>query len=186
MIEVPTFALEDGEHSAVTRGASGALNSCELGDISEMKFEIEAITRGWLVASPRGRARDFDCIIKRQSTRPITVQIKKARKQSEFRYLFNTSRGLGKNGRRVAYSYSAFDVLAVHLSDLDRWIFFSRQDLGERQGAAYTLPENRKQAQHSHSMDARNPDNWELLDRVAAMHSQESGGMGLRTSYPTP
>ena len=166
------FAPEDTEHSSAPNNgvldSSGTLNTCELGDISEMKFEIEACTRGWLVASPRGRTRDFDCIIKRQTTRPITVQVKRSRKQSEFRYLFNTSRGLGKTGRRVSYSHTAFDVLAVHLWDVDKWLFYSRQEIGNRHGLSYTLPNGRVTNLRVGATTAdRNPENWDLLDDVA-------------------
>jgi hypothetical protein len=161
------LAIPDSDIAPVTDGGVIDLNTCELGNISEMKFEIEACARGWLVASPRGRSRDFDCIVKRQNTRPVTIQIKRARKKLDHSYLFNTSRGLGKTGRRVLYSQSAFDVLAVHLVDIDKWIFYSREEIGTRQGITYTLPELRKNAPYPGATRARNVDNWSLIDDVA-------------------
>jgi hypothetical protein len=170
------FAVEDGEHSAVTEAGFATLNTCEIGNISEIKFEIEATMRGWIVASPRGRARDFDCIVKRQSTRPVTVQVKKARKSGGLGYVVNTTRALGKTGRRVTYSSAAFDIMAVHLHDIDKWVFYTRHELGDRQSTSYLLPQHRYRSTRQSAPDARDPDNWELLDQAAAMYSQESSG----------
>jgi hypothetical protein len=181
------FAVEDGEHSAVTDGAA-SLSACDKGDISELAFEMEAQKRGWIVASARGKSKDFDAIIKRPHLiRPVSVQVKLAnwapggggkRSQTPCRYAFHCGRVAGP------YTATAFDILAVHLADLDKWVFYTRAELGNRRRSSYLPPELRKQAIKFTAPDARDPDNWELLDQVAAMYSQESLSIGQPLSYP--
>jgi hypothetical protein len=186
VIELPTFALEDGEHSEVSFGGSREQgHAFDRGGLSEIAFEMDAIRRGWLVAAARGSGRDFDYIVKRPNVlRPVSVQVKYARWKKNaggyWHYSIKCRRRLG------AYSATAFDVLAAHLGDTGQWVFYARQELGNRGGTTYLPPELRKTAVAKTALTPRDPDNWELLDQVAATHSQESGGIGLRMSYPTP
>lgn len=174
------FALEDGEHSKVTESGI-SLSSGDKGDISELAFEMEAQKRGWIVASARGKSKDFDAIIKRPHLiRPVSVQVKLAnwapggggsRPGTPCRYGFHCGRLSGP------YSVTAFDVLAVHLGDMNKWVFYTRAELGNRRRSSYLPPELRRQAVKQSAPDARDPDNWELLDQVAALYSQESLGV---------
>jgi hypothetical protein len=181
------FAIEDGNHSQVALGGE-ALSACDKGDISELAFEIAAQKRGWIVASARGKSKDFDAIVKRSHLiRPVTVQVKLAnwaaggsgwKPGGAYRYSFPCGRLSGP------YAVTAFDVLAVHLADIDKWVFYTRAELGNRRRSSYLPAELRKKAVRSSAPDARNPDNWELLDQVAAMYSQESLGVAQQMSDP--
>ena len=176
MTQPVLFAVEDGEHSAVTRGAAPEFSSKRKGKISEAAFALQAIIRGWDVVNPNGDPDDYDTILKRPSTRPILVQVKRAmRSVQDNCYRINASRSGGPDSkRRILYSHTAFDVLAAHLADVDRWVFYTRAELGNRTQTTYKLPTDRRQVVQRRAPDARDPDNWELLDQVAAMYSQES------------
>jgi hypothetical protein len=184
VIEVPTFALEDGEHSAVAQGASGVvLSKHRIGDVSEFEFCKQATLRGWRVRHMGGSEQGYDAIISRSGVRPLFVQVKLARwkqKNAESGCYDIKNHAAGKT-----YSLVAYDILACHLEDIGKWVFYARQEFGSRSGTAFIPPDLRQRISRS-LIDARDPDNWELLDQVAATHSQESGGIGLRMSYPTP
>ncbi len=181
MIEVPTFALEDGEHSAVTEGL--ALSKNQLGDVSELAFELHAIRRGWTVATPRGSAQDFDAILKRPNLRPIVVQVKRAWASPKNGYSVPCCRR--RPTGRVSYSTDAFDVLAAHLPDTDQFVFFTRGEIGGVGKLSFLPAPSRKNSRRSDATVAdRDPDNWELLDQVAAMYSQESLPLGQPLSHP--
>ena len=161
------FTMIDAEHSPVTEGA--VLSSSRKGKISEAAFALAAVLRGWDVIDP-GDIEDFDRIIKRAGCRPITVQVKRAMMYGADKcYRINTSRSGGKGAKaRVLYSQHAFDVLAAHLADVDRWVFYTRAELLDRSQAIYMLPSDRKQTTSLRACAAREPDNWALLDEVAA------------------
>jgi hypothetical protein len=183
VIGVPTFALEDGEHSPVTQGLS--LSKNQLGDDSELAFELHAVRRGWTVATPRASAQDFDAIVKRPNYRPIVVQVKRAWATPTGGYSVPCCRRR-PNGR-VSYSKDAFDVLAAHLPDSDQFVFFTRTEIGDSGKLSFLPASNRKNARRSDATVAdRLPDNWELLDQVAAIYSQESQGVSQQMSDPLP
>lgn len=151
------------------------------GKISEAAFTLEAVIRGWDVIIPTASSDDYDRIIKRPNTRPIVVQVKRShRDASKDRYYrINCSRsGCSKgDSKRILYSATAFDVLAAHLHDIDKWLFFTRAEIGNRTTALYVLPEERKQSPRHDAMQDRNPDNWSLLHDIAEL---------LTFSGPTP
>ncbi len=180
------FAIEDGEHSAVAEGGISELSAKRKGKISEAAFALQAIIRGWDVVNPNGDPDDYDTILKRPHTRPILVQVKRSMRYPDDNcYRINASRSGGSDSkRRILYSYTAFDVLAAHLADVDRWVFYTRAELGDRTQTTYKLPAERRQVVSKRAPDARDPDNWELLDQVAAMYSQESKGVSQQMSHP--
>ncbi len=185
MTQPALFALTDGEHSEVTEGGM-QLSKSDKGDLSEMLFEIEAMTRGWLVASARGKGRDFDVILKKPQGRPVVVQVKRSgrpNKSGGSTYYINCGRKDYSQGF-IPYHKFAFDVLAVHLADTQQFVFFSRQEMGDRIRATFTPPNERKAAPQGRALESRQPDNWELLDQVAAMYSQESKGVSQQMSHP--
>ena len=137
------------------------------GKVSEAAFALQAVIRGWDVIDAGG-APDLDRIIKRPYTRPIAVQIKRAYYDApRSLYIVNCSRTRRANGDRVPYSATAFDVLAAHLPDIDKWVFYTRPELGNRQKATYILPGNRKNKTSYAACAPRDPENWSLLDDVA-------------------
>ena len=167
-------ALTDGQHSAVTEDAV-ELTSSHKGRISEAAFALQAVIRGWLVFDP-GDADGFDRIIKRQDTRPIAVQIKRAWKyKQDSCYRINASRSATWGRKRQLYGPMAFDVLAAHLPDVDLWVFYTRAELGNRTQTTYKLPHERLQTTSRRACDARSPNNWELLDDVAQSLTNSGG-----------
>ena len=145
--------------------------SAHKGKISEAAFTLAAVIRGWDVIMPTASSEDYDRIIKRPLTRPLVIQVKRAHRDAanDRYYRINCSRSgcAGVGHKRILYGPMAFDVLAAHLHDIDKWLFFSRPELGNRTTTLYVLPEERKQASRSDAMQDRTPDNWSLLDDVA-------------------
>lgn len=134
------------------------------GRVSEIAFSLEATSRGWDVCTPLAGTDDYDCIVKRYNTRPIVVQVKRATLlQSETWRMFKVT---GCPASRP-YSEMAYDVLAAHLAEVDKWVFFTRQEMGDRTKTTYTLPEDRKLSTKSSALAPRDPDNWDLLHDVA-------------------
>jgi hypothetical protein len=182
VIEVPTFALEDGKHSAVTEGGSSSrFFSSQKGDISEFEFCKQASLRGWRVRHMGGCEQDYDVIISRALSRALFVQVKRAH-----RWNGQNNYDIKNHSRGRTYSLAAYDILAAHLEDIDKWVFYTRGQLGNRKATTYMPTEFRSRATKSSAPDARDPDNWELLDQVAAMYSQESLPLGQPLSYPAP
>jgi hypothetical protein len=182
------FALTDGEHSAVTEGGAAALqiDSGPKGAIVEKRFEIAALERGYEVAVNIGGGRDFDHIIRKPPGRPLVIQEKTGiwnPRHSAYK-IYNT----GRNSK--PYSQHAYDVLAAYLPDRKQWLFYTRSEFANRGSTNYQPQEFRKVARmvsrgvHGELMADRNPDNWELLDQVAAMYSQESLGVTQQMSHP--
>ena len=170
----PFFAIMDGEHSVATRdrGEFDEANLCltERGQLSELDFEREALRRGWIVCTPRGGTRNFDAIITRQDSRPILVQVKRARRQRMYQHVYaiRCCRRDRNKAKNISYSSTAFDVLAAHLCDVGRWVFYTRAEIGNRTGLSFALPNERKSSRRRAGWPAiRDPDNWELLDEVA-------------------
>lgn len=160
------FAMGDGEHSPVTEGAVIELgpkkDDNRTGNITEKAFDLEASKRGWLVAINSGGAPDFDFIIKRpERARCAVVQVKTATwKTRDNLYLIKTST------RDKPYSSTAFDVLAAYLRETNSWLFYSREELGDRTSTSYTPPILRKKMTRCHALDHRPENNWEFLDAI--------------------
>ena len=159
------LAMPDSDMAPVAEGATfGVVLSCvDKGDLSEDAFDMEAKRRGWLVAYGRGKGRDFDTIVKRPNlVRPVTVHTRRAQwddKQNSYQVSCTTASGL--------YSETAFDVLAVHLFDVDQFVFFLRSEIGSRTNFRYMPAHLRKYKQYANSIPYRDPNNWRLLDEVA-------------------
>ena len=194
MTQPPLIATLDSDMAPVTEDAlveSRALSRVELGHVSEKAFDLEATKRGWLVATHSGGGADFDFIIKKPHIlRPVVMQVKKAHliidSSSSRHYKIRAGRRLYHRRGIVRYSETAFDILASHLSDIDGWVFYTRRELSNRASTTYSLPEHRKLATKFSAMDARDPNNWHLLDQVAEspIANQESLGVGPPLSYP--
>jgi hypothetical protein len=134
--------------------AATELSACRKGEISETLFIAGAMVHDWEIFTPFGHAQTADLCLVRPGARPITVQVKTARRNSARpkHHQINCCRTSG-----APYQPGDFDVLAVYLADLNQFVFYSMQDLNGRAGMSYN-PE----ADHH-----RNPGNWELLNDVA-------------------
>jgi len=165
------FAMGDGEHSPVTEGAVIELgpkkDDNRTGNITEKAFDLEASKRGWLVAINSGGAPDFDFIIKRsERARCVVVQVKTANWEARNNaYSIKTSSGRPR-GRTKPYSSTAFDVLAAYLRETNSWLFYSREELGDRTSTTYTPPILRKNKTRQSALDYRPENNWEFLDTI--------------------
>jgi hypothetical protein len=194
------FALTDGEHSEVTEGGINApLNAAQRGAselpekrndgvkgaIVERLFEIAALERGYEISVNIGGGKDFDYIVRLPGGRPVVVQIKTGCWADK-----NCSYEIKNYSKAGIYAFGAYDVLAVYLPDRRQWLFYLRTELGNRSRTSYTPPEIRRRLRKSftraygESVTDRDPDNWELLDQVAAMYSQESLGVAQPMSDP--
>ena len=168
------FAMEDDERSLVTEGAF-VMSSARAGDDSELAFERAALQRGWRVCAPKGAAEEFDYIVKRRGGRPVVVQVKRAAmqhsKESNYNIRCCKTRGprasAGVSARRIPYEVGAFDVLAAHLPDLDKFVFFTLGEINGRTSVGYTPPDRRQNRRQQRAVAARDPDNWELIDAIA-------------------
>lgn len=178
-------ATQDSDIAPVTEGAMVDVQSSDYkGRVSEAAFTYQAVRRGWEVIDAGGAA-DYDRLIKRPTTRGLLVQVKRAYRDSgRTLYVVNCSRSRKGVSGRVQYSSTAFDILAVHLADIDQWVFYTRSELGNRTRATYILPHERKNKTSVIACEARDPNNWELLDQVAAIYSQQSFGLGQPLSDP--
>ena len=130
------------------------------GPISEAFFACEAIRRGWLVYTTNvGHNEPADAIIVRPPNRPIAVQIKTATIAGDrnFSYGVLSCRGRGKNKR--TYRKGDFDVLAALLPDLQKFVFWGFEEIAERKRITYSPRLHRQ------------PDNWDLLDKVTSGQS---------------
>lgn len=162
------LALPDSDISPVTEGAVVEQSARLKGRISEAAFALEAVERNWIVIDP-GDIDDFDRILKRAHTPALTVQIKRAiMYAADGCYRVNASRSGGNGGKRILYGPQAFDILAAHLADINAWVFYTRAEIGNRTQLIYKRPEMRKQRVSSRACDARDLDNWNLIDEVAA------------------
>jgi len=151
------------------------LQAVPKGTIVERRFEIEALERGYEVATHSGGGKDFDYIVRLPGGRPVVVQVKTAVWDEKLgRYkIENSSKG-------KLYSADAYDVLAVYLPDRKQWLLYARAELGNRLTTTYTPPDLRRQLRksrygaHGEMVADREPDNWDLLYQIAAPYSQES------------
>jgi hypothetical protein len=186
MTQPVLFAVEDGEHSLVTVGATvqhpqntDALNHVakaaerrKRSQIAEVLFLKKAIEIGYAVKWMQGDCKNYDIILERPSMRPMFVQVKSAGTQAgRSDYVIRNS------SENVVYDAVAYDVLAVHLYDRNEWVLYTRSELGNRTATSYLPAEFRQYAARSRACDARTPDNWSLLDDVAE---------SLTLSGPTP
>ena len=162
------LAIPDSDMAPVTEDAvaavSAPLNKSDKGDVSELAFELEARRRGWIVCTPRGNTKGFDCIVLRPESVPVLVQVKAGTWISEkFSYQFNN------NMAGQIYSPTAYDIMAVHLVRQDRWVFFSREEMGNRLYGRYSASDAENFAPRKYpSLCDAVVDNWERIDEVAA------------------
>lgn len=156
------LATPDSDMAPVTEGAmfDVKLTDKQKGDIAEKAFDLAASLRRYTVCRPSGEVPDFDFIVMHPSGVWIVIQVKWASKEGNRYKVPNNSGG-------VLYSADAFEVLAAYLPDLNRWVFYTRAELGNRIKTAFIPAIDRRRAAKSSAPDHREMDNWELLDEVA-------------------
>jgi hypothetical protein len=136
------------------------LTDKQKGDIAEKAFDLSASLRRYTVCRPSGEAPGFDFVVIHPDGALIVIQVKWASKEGTRYKIANNSNG-------VRYGESAYQVLAVFLPDLNRWIFYTRAELGTRTQTTFTPAADRRRAAKLSACDHREMDNWHLLDEVA-------------------
>ena len=149
------------------------LSACRKGEIAEQLFAVGAMVRDYEIFTPKGHSQTADLCLVKSGQRPLMVQVKTAYVEGDRggTYSINVSRGASS---KAAYAHGDFDVLAAYLPDRNQFVLWTLADLQGRKKLRY------------HPDRHRSPNNWELLDQVAAMHSQESGGVSQQMSHPLP
>lgn len=157
------LATPDSDMAPVTESAAfdARLTDKQKGDIAEKAFDLAASLRRYTVCRPSGEVPGFDFIVMHPSGVWIVIQVKWATKEGNRYKVPNNSGG-------VLYSADAYEVLAVYLSDLNRWVFFTRAELGNRIKTTFIPAANRIRAAKSSAPDHREVENWNLLDEFAA------------------
>ena len=87
-----------------------------LGLISELRFKIEALERGFEVYDPVSPVSKVDFIVRKAPNRPLLVQVKRAHLCASGGWRFLTCALRPKKGA-VHYTVEDFDVYAVHIDD---------------------------------------------------------------------
>ena len=135
--------------------------------IAELLFCLKATELGYEVKWMQGNCKGYDIILERAGMRPMFVQVKyvlakpaNAGGDSKYYDISNSSHG-------ARYDRTAYDVLAVYLWDRNEWVLYTRDELGNRIGAKYTPPDLRIRTVRLGACDARDPNNWHLLNEVA-------------------
>jgi hypothetical protein len=163
------FAVEDGEHSQVAEG--GASANLDKGNSHAIEFFYEATRRGWHIYAPvfnDGVAAD--CVGTKPGLPSILFQNKTGTiERGRPGYGICASRG---STVKRPYARHDFDVLAAYLPDRKQFAFFTYDQVAGRKTIRYNPEIHFK------------PDNWELLDQVAAIKAQESLGVTQPMSNP--
>jgi hypothetical protein len=196
------FAVEDGEHSAVTEGGiivPADAADCpsrdydeerKRGDIAEYRCAIELTFRGYVCTVVGGNCEGYDIIANRRDIRPQFVQVKHGFLRGEpTQQRYRISNGTKTGGVYRAYSANAYDILAFYMWERDQWLIYGRAEFGNRTTAGYTPPDLRRKARSSigaygELIADRQPNNWELFDQLAMANSQESLGLPPPMSDP--
>ena len=169
MTQPVLFAVEDGEHSAVAEG--GCAGNLEKGNSHTIEFFYAATRRGWHIYAPvfnDGVAAD--CVGTKPGLPSILFQNKTGTiERGRPGYGICASRG---STIKRPYAKHDFDILVAYLPDRKQFAFFTYDQVNGRKMVRYDPNTHFK------------PNNWELLDQVAAMYSQESLSMGQPLSHP--
>jgi len=135
------------------------MTSSEKGSHAELLFCAAATERGFNILVPMtGTSSTVDVWLVNIAKRPISVQVKRAwHDANRNSYGLKILRG-GINARGLpdtsSYQAGDFDVLAAYLPNLDKFVLWKFEELGDRQKISYSPRLHRQ------------PDNWELLDSV--------------------
>jgi|688.fasta_scaffold02276_35 hypothetical protein len=123
--------------------------SCEKGTHAELLFCAEAGARGWQVLIPMGHSSSVDAWIFKAPGRPVSVQVKRALRDTRNDYTLNVGHG---SSSKVAYAEGSFDILAAYLPDIHDFVLWTLPDLKGRKRIRYNPTRH------------RSPGNWSLLE----------------------
>ena len=180
---IPDSDMAPVTEGAMMTGASLGLTDKQRGDMAEFEFCKLIRMRGWEVKHLGDGTPGFDVLATKPDVRPLLTQVKhgflcKDPNWNSYHYkIFNEKQG-------KIYGPTAYDILAFYMWDRDQWLLYCRREFGNRRSTTWTPPELRKYKPSKKALEDRDPNNWELLDQVAAIRSQESLGLGQPLSDP--
>jgi hypothetical protein len=138
------------------------------GDIAELLFCLGARQRGYRFKLLGSNCEGYDVILERASMRPMFVQVKHGLLKEQLKGA-SISRNyfIQNNKQGRLYSQTAYDVLAFYMWERNEWLFYTREELGNRTATCWTPPELSSRPSPSYAPEFRAPNNWHLLDEVA-------------------
>ena len=98
----------------VEGGNDAVSKTIHLGLISELRFKVEALERGFEVFQPCSPASKADFIIRKSPNRPLLIQVKRAGLSPSGGWRFTTCTRSPTRGARK-YRATDFDYFAVHV-----------------------------------------------------------------------
>lgn len=133
-----------------------ALASNQKGAHTELLFCAEAGARGYTIFMPLVGSPRADLCLKMGQGPYIGIQVKLACINTQRPGLYKVNTSPMKN----KYSPGDFDILAAYLPDLNAFVFWHLDEIAQYGQISYSPSKH------------RDPDNWELLDEVAAANSR--------------
>ena len=129
-------------------------SSIHAGLISELRFKVEALERGFEVYQPCSPASKADFIIRKSPHRPLLIQVKRAGLTPSGGWRFATCSRNPTRGT-VPYRFDEFDFFAVHV-DAGVGHYFGFFPLSLLHGNTNKVWQP--------SRGAPPPDNWDILE----------------------
>ena len=133
----------------VAGGNDNVSKTVHLGLLSELRFKVQAIERGFEVFDPVSPVSKADFIVRKAPHRPLLVQVKRAHRSPSGGWRFHCC-AMHPGKGAVHYSRRDFDVFAVHVDDGDSHTFgfwpvselYGRQSLTWHPGKKSPPPNN--------------------------------------------
>ena len=135
-------------------GGCSVSNTVHQGLISELRFKVEALERGYEVFQPCSPASRADFIIRKYPSRPLLIQVKRAGLSPSGGWRFATCSRSPTRGT-VPYRSGEFDFFAVHV-DAGVGHYFGFFPLPLLHGTTNKVWQP--------SRGAPPPDNWDILE----------------------
>jgi len=158
------FDLE--QYTEVAESSGNESSSCQVGDICESQFALDAKIRGYEVFTPLGHATKVDMAIRKPGFDLVSVQIKKG--------VFNKERGnhtsywkwmcgsgkpsaaLNNNDyglRYTKYKKGDFHILCGYIMEHESWVFHTLDDVSDKSSITWRPSQG------------LNQNNWEIFDQ---------------------
>lgn len=177
MTQAVLFATPDSDIAPVTQDAIVGLNLGQRdyeqeklrGKIAELRCCEQIARLGWHYTMMGNGHSGYDIIAERENTALQRIQVKhgflrpppSGRKGAPFYKICNH-----KSGK--IYGPAAYDFLVFYMYDRDQWLVYHRTEIGSRHDVIWIPPDLRRGLARPGSVPQRNPNNWELLNEMAA------------------
>lgn len=104
--------------------------NCKVGDIAEMKFQLQAALRGFAISKPFGGSSQYDYILD-NGTKLFRVQVKSCMRSQKGNTKATYQIGSKMNGNKP-YTEKEIDVLVAYSFDADCWWIVPVDEIGGR------------------------------------------------------